>query len=132
MEGVTFLDVLWALALLAVGFFAGFWRGESVNGRKALDYWLTATDGRVNWSRATAAVGLGAFLVLQSTFIRVYVERHGEGLTEALLVMVTSTLAIAGINLGQYYVSKKLPSGNGAVTNGDPLAKPMVSQAGSP
>lgn len=104
---MTFLYALSLLAALAVGFFFGFWRGESVNGRKAIDYWLTASDNRVNWSRVTAAVGLASFTALQSAFLCVYVKRSGEGLTEALLIMASAALALAGINLGQYIVSKK-------------------------
>lgn len=104
---MTFLDVLWACALAGCGFFFGFWRGRSASGQRAIDYWLTASDGRVNWSRATAAVGLGSFLVLQSIFAKVYVERGGVALTEALLVMVSAALGLAGVNLAQYIVSKK-------------------------
>jgi hypothetical protein len=102
--------LLLGLALtLIVGFFLGFWRGESASGRKVVDYWLTARDGRVNWSRATAAVGLLSFATLQVTFLFVYLERKGVGMTEELFVMIAASLGIAGINLGQYLVSKKLP-----------------------
>jgi hypothetical protein len=106
---MTFLDVLGVGALLVLGFFLGYWRGQSRQGRRVLDYWLTATDGRVNWTRATAAVGLGSFLILQAAFIHIYVEMNGADLTEELLVMVAGSLGIAGINLGQYWVSRKGP-----------------------
>jgi hypothetical protein len=99
----------WSFGTLVLGFSLGFWRGRSEASMKVLDYWLTATDGRVNWSRVTAMVGLGAFVALTIIFLHVYHANNGKDMTEALLTMMGGALGLAGINLGQYIVSKKFP-----------------------
>lgn len=121
----------WSIACLLGGFFIGFWRGESKQGRKAIDYWLTAEDGRVNWSRVTAAVGLTMFMMILIVFLHVYEEVNGKDMTEALFVMAGSALGLAGINLGQYIVSKK-PTAPGSSSSSTSTTVSRTSQATAP
>ena len=106
----------WVLAGVVGGFTLGFWRGRSAASMNVLDYWLTSTDKRVNWSRVTAMVGLGAFVAITTVFLHVYHDKGGEGMADSLLFVLGGALGLAGINLGQYLVSKKFPVGDTSST----------------
>lgn len=91
------------------------WSGRNAASKKLFDYWLTSEDGRVNWSRVTALVGLGIFVIASTVVLHVYHTimedpTNTRDMGEALLFVIGGALGMAGINLGQYLVSKKFPT----------------------
>ncbi len=74
---------------------------------KAADYWLSAQDGRVNWTRMTAFVGLAIILAAVTAILIVYIASDGE---KGDMVLVLGTgLLLAGINVGQLAVLRWRP-----------------------
>lgn len=89
---------LWLLAVALAFLLGRIGRGS---GRYA--YWIGGSDGRVNWSRVTAATGIGTFVATVAVVLAKYVESPSLA-DEALWAILASELAVLGVNVAQFGV----------------------------
>lgn len=66
--------------------------------------WIAGSDGRVNWSRVTAAVGNVSWLAIV-VVVLARMDPKADNAPEILWPVVVGTLAILGVNLGQYGIN---------------------------
>lgn len=106
----TVLRVLVAVLALLVGMELGvrLARRKGAPGDTPLQrlttFWLRGSDGRANYSRATAAAGLIGYGVLVGVVARKFLFDEKSQI-EALYAALVATCAMMGINLGQFGLS---------------------------
>jgi len=66
--------------------------------KRFLDYWIGGSDGRVNWTRVTAAVALISWLGLMGTVL----FRMGNVIDKWLWPVIIGNLAMMGVNVAQF------------------------------